>query len=208
MSQAAGRVLSKLLQAFFIDTNRVSSLWANLEGILQCVSKAKRLNVKGSIIKHAHVFVWVCTCKCLRLIWAPNRWRGDKACWCVMYHCLPPYPLKHICSHTQTARQSRRDPQCPCRERVVCCLTVCQQAQINSVASSPQSLSSLLLTSETFSLHRPCDLSLPESFTQPAMLCCVLKGAVTNSVAYFAETVTCHAMPAHIHILFKQQIHT
>lgn len=93
-----------------------------------------------------------------------------------MYHCLPPFPLKHICSLTNAhaARQARRDPQHPNRERDVCCLTVCQQAQINSTASSPQRLSSLLLTSETFPHCRPCDLTFPESFTQPAMHRCVL----------------------------------
>lgn len=110
-----------------------------------------------------------------------------------------PYPLKHICSLTNAhaARQPRRDPQCPSRERDVCCLTVCQQAQINSAASSPQSLSSLLLTSETFSHLRPCDLTFPESFTQPAMHFCVSKWAVTNTVTHSAEL--CCAMPAQIH---------
>lgn len=52
-SQATARVLSKLLRALFGDSNRVSSLWTNLEGILQCVSTA---NVKDSGAR----FTWLC----------------------------------------------------------------------------------------------------------------------------------------------------
>lgn len=66
-----------------------------------------------------------------------NRWRRDKACWCIVHHCF-----KHVCSHTNTwASISTAWPPVPQRrerERDFCSLTVCQHAQVICAAGSTQ----------------------------------------------------------------------
>lgn len=159
-SQATFRVLPELLQAF--SESKALSLCRNFEGILQRVSKAKWMIAKGTIVLES-VYAW------------PDFCSKHKSLGQILLVCTGSIRPLPTLTHMFTDQHTHTDTQ-PDRHNVtpgVCCLTVGQQAQINSPTSHPHSSSSLLLTRETFLRRSQCDLTFPESFTRPAKHCCV-----------------------------------